>query len=1722
MQKSSYINLIVFFIFTIISVRVSGQTSPVTVTTILNYPPSIYLPDYYSSASNKLMTNIILNDFNEPSRDVYVNVRFESQDIKLYTKPDYYPPSPITLYPGEPVQLSGDNLEEYLNYDNLVLEGTTRSEMITRGGRLPEGFYNICVEVYDYTTKKLLSNTSCVVAHLSQFEPPKIIAPEKGKVVAPGDAQNIMFTWANEAPVNPANISYKFTLHELLEPEANPAQAIQNKKTVIVYEEELAAPVFNYNTSHPLLEVGKTYIFTVQVIDMDGKAMFKNNGVSEPSYFYYGYPGNGKIQLLSPEDKSALQLTLEKTFSWSAPDNILIGQHYNFEIRIAEADSARDDEEILGSDSLLYALVMPERTGKMNHYQNVKAHFPTGKSFIWQVKAYSGEQEIAKSEIAMFGGPPCVLDFIAADEYIKVTFTDGCDLSNLSGTGKVKINEEGEEHDVWFNNVRIEKDGVQYYLREGQVLGKIDDMPPIKLKPEFDRNGEALFYPDSLKITRYDYKLKGQVEWKFPHAVEQEEAPVIASVLTWLSYSSFHLLGELNFPDSLGFDLLDPMNFRLDFAKGSRFYIRRGHQYFIDFTGTVTLPESVTGPEGNTIVVPFGVHEQIFNVHSVPEANYPVIHVANKTTLNLEPEEFVFDFDNEASPKYFKGDPLWRGFYVKTGKFTFEGDYKFSKQFASTSPIAEMFDFDKRQSDYAYIVADGLYVKSDIGFKNDNKLFFNTFPALLNNFHIDVEAGRTKEGQITGDLIIPLLSDKEDFPFTCKLNHYGFQPGYLDEAIEDKTFHFNKGSGEQALNITFNRGYFADNERIESTITIEWPYLGITFDKIPAFRIWGNYDIGFGMPNGAFTLSQQLQTKIKGYEVTIDGIGAGRQGNLYSIGTTAKIVMAEDVAGEAGPPIVNFYSIFESSKIDEAYILGNSPEYSNKNTSTENSGSYSVDENIGSGVEGMATVGDVEAMIAKYEQRAAEAKARMEALKPKPIVGRAVTTFDPVNEYAELLPTQEEIDAAENPLDNLTLQDLIQIIDYIAPFLEKEQQDKVYVLKDLLVTFSPEEINAVREKLSDIRGLLNGAIKSMIDAQVLKVTKPLKVKVGKLQTSVEKTMLAGSDSLVGIFGKGIDELVDGFADGLLEPAIGFLPLKDPENAVKVVEDLASSTKFALKGELKRTVRNSVKKNIVVPTNAFIDSMLYTGTIIYLANSLSNNAANLITDPDFNFKDIDVDIDGLVKSKLEMFSGLSLKSAGDKIGAIVEDAYHGFNWDSVGRLFTKDLLGATLEEAIKQELVKATTEALGETAGMVVDNIAQNVELDFSNIGDKLKRGDLKGIIKFDPTYIKIRTPYVDLEGYVNMKEDDPVWGDCFQAELMASIKVPPIPAPGLPVYAKYINGTKPKGNAEALSEEEQKDVETFKYWFIELGVKKLNLRLGLIPLAITEVNGKIYHHMVQQSDYLTYLPGEKVRYGAGLRTFMVDDGAKGRVASLNVGLELQLQEDGFIIELNGSVKAANIAKTTKEGDLNIIRSFAEGTGFLRYNCAEKHFLGNFTVETKASPIVCSRGEMNIDISKDWWGVSVGTREKPLGLAIFCKDTIFRGWFDINKTGLDMGLMKNIDLNLHSPWINIGIAKFRGWARYKYDFETELVMAWNPKFEVQKARVYMDFYTGVGIDYKTPPLYKKTRKFTIASVNYGGTLEFATAPEAYLYGEVHGSITVLNKKAGLSMEVDIKF
>src|SRR5207249_1108307 len=117
---------------------------------------------------------------------------------------------------------------------------------------------------------------------------------------------------------------------------------------------------------------------------------------------------------------------------------------------------------------------------------------------------------------------------------------------------------------------------------------------------------------------------------------------------------------------------------------------------------------------------------------------------------------------------------------------------------------------------------------------------------------------------------------------------------------------------------------------------------------------WGNTNIGFDIPNGTATLPYQATGNASGFNIIVDKIGSGRQQNLYSFGTSAKINMAEDVSGESGPPVVNAYSICKNPIIKETFIFqpatgGQSVTNNNQpNTYTSSTGAYqnSLDNNL--------------------------------------------------------------------------------------------------------------------------------------------------------------------------------------------------------------------------------------------------------------------------------------------------------------------------------------------------------------------------------------------------------------------------------------------------------------------------------------------------------------------------------------------------------------------------------------------------------------------------------------------------------------------------------------------------------------------------------------------------------------------------------------------------------
>ena len=277
MRNRTILGLIIFIMN--ISLGYSQISNPVTITTTLTPPYSTFLSDYSSIGSNKLIASILFNDLNEPSWNVRLKITIESNQVRISTKPNFIPSVPITIYPGSVVNISGEQIETYLNYNNIDIAGISLSELQTNG-KLPQGFYTFCIEVYDYNSNRLLSNKSCVGALLQLNDIPLVQNPFKGEVIKIIDPINILFQWQLSTPTfnsNPLSTEFQFSLYKILDKNENPQNSIANNVVEKIYQSEFSPNTsLVYSLNQPPLEIGQRYSFRIKARDVEGKDNFKN------------------------------------------------------------------------------------------------------------------------------------------------------------------------------------------------------------------------------------------------------------------------------------------------------------------------------------------------------------------------------------------------------------------------------------------------------------------------------------------------------------------------------------------------------------------------------------------------------------------------------------------------------------------------------------------------------------------------------------------------------------------------------------------------------------------------------------------------------------------------------------------------------------------------------------------------------------------------------------------------------------------------------------------------------------------------------------------------------------------------------------------------------------------------------------------------------------------------------------------------------------------------------------------------------------------------------------------------------------------------------------------------------------------------------------------------------------------------------------------------------
>jgi len=1624
----------------------SQQTYPVTVATTIQIPYSPYFSDYFSPGSTRWQSSIIFNDFSEPEWNVKLRITIQSSKIKIQTVPGFTPSAPIVVTPGVPYSVGGSELEEYFQYNNLILNGITSAQLTN--GRLPEGNYTFCLEVLDYNTGKVLSQRACAMLWIQINDEPITITPVCQEVIQEYPNQMIPFRWhqSNMSSPNSTQLEYQLKLYEVLDNTIDPKYAIQNNKVYEIYQSEFITDnSLIYGLEYPVLYPGKKYIYTVQVRDVNGVEIYKNNGVSQPCWFYYGYPQGGTILLEQPTDSGGFSQTDAPYFKWSTPSSIIPKQSFYYSVRIVKIDSSQSAEQAMRNNDVWHEEITTS-TNRLNGFELVLTKkLETLTSYAWQVSAYTGQIKIAESDVRSFYGPPLVDEFNAGMHIVKVKSTFNADLNHLSGIGIITLSTDGKKQEIPFNNIRIIPVAGRYVLDYGQLETALSDTTHIQLNPSLEVNDVAYFYPKRVRLDKNSLEYFGNVRWELPHPVTALQKAFVVSVSEWINYDRFTLYGHAQLNVNNQYTLLDPYNFKLSLLPTSDFLINE-NVYTLRLDGTVELPTIIKGTDayGKNVTLPFKQTDQLFYITQNQTALLNNILPIPNSNLVMAPLSYVIDLSEVQSPLKLTDNKMWKGVYFPTFRIDFNIDADKSGQLIFKKLISVQYNLTQADAFKNWIDGSGQQLTVTHTFAASDAATFNQFPAALNVFTLNVEKSSVQNSSLTGSIIIPFISTSTPYNFTAPLSNMGIQPGYLTN-LDGTSFTFNKGSGDQETQITITRGVFADRERIDMTMDLVWPSLKIEAKSLTGFKAWGNYKIGFLLPNCTMTLSTQLNGKLSNYPVAFDAIGAGSSNGAYAFGITGKAVLAEDVSGSQGAPAVNIYSTVPNTMLPkEAYVPG------------------------------ADSIAAAEAIPGNVKQNSYEENVAIIANSFKNDVSSTTVVVtdadpDPVSEISAELSSgvhyisSELIDKSDTaPTDSSWA---------TVSFVVNQQQILDEVVAAASVALATPFTDSITARVN--------AYLSVLDKQVKKIEDTLTVKIDRAVT----------------------KLVDSIAAQVIRAVKK--PDFDPTESIQTIADTISV-------KLSKDIRNSVVKfidtDIRLPLITFIRNETSGRVNSYVELQMKGLVLDLVNGK-INMNDI---VDRLVDNMPYIIHGISDDAFGlinmERVRKSIYqsggDAASGIKTDNVHSLLMRAInaeagyiVSKVISKKASEEVNKLANNILSREGG-VTASAGIGLKMNFQGLGRNLKEGKVDQVVKLDAVSVALNTKFISFAGMINYTPADPVYGDIWKGGVILNVNIPK----KFSLSGTYVNGRKddmPYWFCQIAGGADNKGKVGEP---MDRAAKKLSQSVSLGPVELVAASGRMYHHM-------TDIPGRAIvpdpltNYGAGVSFVFFDAATHGTAIRLGVAANVEIREDGnYVIDFEGDVGMLLKNPTAESKD-----PMASGAGGIKihYNSAEEHFLGSGWVLFNKG--LCLQANFCVDVRPGYWSVQVGTRDNMIKITPGCAGWGAAGWAGVNQTRADIGLglsysintTISVDLKIVSGGLMIDAGVAAG---------ISAIVQYKPSIKLIEAGIWVDLWANINIFYK---VLKKSKNINLVNIYCRGDLIMRfDPPPTTLAGNLRGHVSVL--------------
>jgi hypothetical protein len=1624
---------------------VAQQKFPVTASVSLSPPYSVYVNDYIAPGSNLLKCNFVFNDFREPTWQVRLRVRIESTDLRLETRPEFTPLNPLTVTPGTSIPLSGIDFAQYFDFKNLNITGSA-ANIFLQNGRFPEGNYIFCVEILDYPTGILLSNTSCASAWIRLNDPPKVISPLCGAFIDPTLPLNIPFQWQLSNAISPnatLGTEFKVVVYELTDPYANPFTAIANGKVLQIFESDaLSQPSFTYTPSSPTLDIGKTYVYQIRARDKGGKDLFKNNGLSEVCWFHFGYPENAKNTILAPENGKAFKKSELPYFKWSAPDLRLRNQPFIYELKIVQLQEGQELQQAINDNPVWHLQKAPQTFSERGLDLVISKKLKPALEYAWQITTYSGSQTVAKSEVLKFVGPPLVDRFYAGKHIVVVQNATSNDSLNFSGTGKVRVGAT-DSVEVAFTGLKLKRLVSYWVLTNGDINKELQSPAPITLNPKKSVNGPATFYPRALKLNSTELAMEGEVHWALPHPVKSGNVALVKSDRTWLNYDKYTLLGSAKLSNQNQFELLEPYDLSLRLSPESDFLISN-NQFELRAQGEIVFPDKVKGKQKGKVKVSFPRTNQLFYMPDLEVVMENEVALVENTRIYFQPSKITIDLSEEQSPENQQGDLLWKGVYVHSFDLHYNSFTDKHSQLKLQKDIKHSFSGTEAANTNAWIDGQGLNLSISKDFNKDT-LEFNSFKGTVSHLDLTIERNKVSTGILSGGIVIPVFSIEQLFPFTTSITDDGFRPGYLND-IEGKDFTFNKGAGEQEVNLTVKRGAFAEQRLIDLVIDLEWPALGISVSSISGFKVWGDYRIGFSTPNGVRALDNQLSGTLSGYPVTFDAIAAGSSAGLYSFAVSGKASIGDDVSGDAGPPSVNVYSIMPNVYLPKTAEVSSSilnaqtnPEQYIQQVETE-----------------YATVGGNASN--KLDQNEAEIKRKAE---------------ETLNNLTSKTTTVATLGQATNRINTGN----------------ESSTDPTASPKSggLLAKLTPKQREIVKE---------------IIETVVVKLTEPITEPINTKADSVNAKIVKEVNEIVAIAHKQVEEKVTSLVNSVAQQIISATKNEKVDFSSQI-EQIAEVVTRSVVDEVKRSIAASLNNNITLPLTSLvkddiagsINSYIRETSVTLVIGSLEGEL-KLEDVPDVILQGTDTLLNSIAD---KVFDKINFSSLSSMVYSTANDAVKGIN---TGKIFneikasTSSIITNAIADQVNKLAANAAQELLGNTVGI-------EFPIDFASIAGKLAQGDVKGIFALDPVPVKLRTKVLDLNGLIHYQDDEPTYGDVWLGDIDVNVKAPK----PFSLSATYITGKK-DGISYWFAQIAPSDDKTVKLGDImPRKARPLKQPIDMGVAKIVGISGRVYHHMKDAAN-APIVPDANNKYGAYLNIVLFDGADNGKTMRLDVAGEINAAVTGdYVLNFEGDIQLMSNAAAVQSVDPT---AAVKGIFRFNYNSAEQHFLGYGRVEVIKPGQLCASGSVLVDTKPGAWRVEIGSREDRIMFIPACAGWSPTGWLAVTQSEAELGLGVQYSMYVQTPTYNFVIVKANVALDAGLAFGIQAAIRYKPDFALLRAGVWADVWANVVINYKFSRPFADWKQFSLLSIYAKGDLLIIFEPKpTTLEGKVKGSVRLLS-------------